>query len=113
MSLSTSPGDFSAVELHSTCNINAQKVTVLLEVAGPAAMGGPAGKTPPGFYITQAAPTDVRIESKTAPTAGWSTLVVEIEADCRNGSVNFIFDEGLTAATSPTRTVVGPVAGPQ
>lgn len=108
-----SPGDFSAVEIHSLCKISGQSVKVLLEVQGPAALGGAVGTNPPGFTISQPAPTDVRIDSKSAPTAGWSTLVISIEADCQNGAVHFIFDEGLTAATTPPRTVVGPVAGPQ
>lgn len=109
----SSPGDFSAVEIHSLCRINASDVSVLLTIAGPPTFGRPASTTPPAFTITQPAPTDVRIESNSAPSAGWSTMILQLQADCQNGSVHFTFDEGLTVATSPARFVVGPVAGPQ
>jgi len=104
-------GDFTSVQLHSTCDLSNATVKVLLETPGGFATPGPGGVTPaPGFTISRPAPTDILIDSKAAPTSGWATLIISIEADCGNGPVDFAFTDTPTAATG---IVVGPVAGPK
>lgn len=111
-------GYFSAVEMHSTCpGFDRAKVTVLREVPGAVSFGGPAATTIPGYAILWPAPSDVRIQAGGAapatPLPGWSELSIQVDVDCRNGSVNFLFDDRTPIVSPPIRMVVGPVAGPE
>jgi hypothetical protein len=102
-------GDFTSVQMHSTCDLSKAKTKVLLEKPGGFATPGPSGTIPnPGFTISQPAPTDILIDSKAAPASGWETLIISVEVDCANGAIDFIFKDAPTGSN----IVVGPVAGP-